>query len=72
MDQESQNADVKEGDDDEETTYCYGLVKKKTLILIWGTIIITLANFGYFTGGFYVLSYFRVQYFGKFHVDCRY
>ena len=67
MDQEGQNAIVKQGEDEEETTYCYGLVKKKTLLLIWATIIITLANFGYFTGGYYAFSYFRIKYFGKFH-----
>ena len=49
-----------------EKKYFCGLVKKKTIILIWGTITVTLANFGYFTGGYYAFDYFHAQHFCRF------
>lgn len=49
----------------EEKTYCRGLVKKRTLLVIWGTISITLTNFGYFSLGWYLFNYFQVDYFGE-------
>ena len=67
IDVKSNNGEGKDIDDDGETRYCGGLMKKKTVLLIWGTIIVTLANFGYFTGGYYAFNYFQAQYFGKFH-----
>ena len=50
----------------DERTCCWGLVKRRTLLVIWGTITVTLTNFGYFTGGFYALNYFQTQYFGSY------
>ena len=45
-------------------TYCWGFVKKRTLLVIWGTISVTLTNFGYFSGGHYAFNYFQREYFG--------
>ena len=50
----------------DERTCCWGLVKRRTLLVIWGTITVTLTNFGYFTGGFYAFNYFQTQYFGLY------
>ena len=59
LSQEQKSNDKKE----KRTTYCWGLLKKKTLISIWGTIIVTLTNFGYFTGGYYAFNHFQAQHF---------
>ncbi|XP_063687994.1 two pore potassium channel protein sup-9-like isoform X2 [Bolinopsis microptera] len=47
----------------DERTCCWGLVKRRTLLVIWGTITVTLTNFGYFTGGFYAFNYYQTEYF---------
>ncbi|KAL5251130.1 hypothetical protein ACHWQZ_G016747 [Mnemiopsis leidyi] len=46
----------------ESKTYCWGFVKKRTLLVIWGTISVTLTNFGYFSGGHYAFNYFQRVY----------
>ena len=62
--EDAANDDETENSDDK--TCCWGLVKRRTLLVIWGTITVTLTNFGYFTGGFYAFNYFQTQYFGLY------
>lgn len=47
-----------------EKTCFWGLIKKRTLLVIWGTITITAMNFGYFSGGYYAFTYIQTQHNG--------
>ena len=37
---------------------------RKTALLIWGTITVTLTNFAYFTAGYFALNHFQAKYTG--------